>query len=166
MVDETRHEEIRRLLTRKTPEAMVATLPCYSIPFARNEKFFGRVSELQQCRDALNPTLCPNCSKGIALYGNGGVGKTSIALELAHFETSRRKAILWLAADEENKLADSFVQAALDLGLHEENADKKTDRDAVKNWLEKTGKCITPVNMSVKANCVDNLCSGAVALGF
>ena len=111
-------------------------LPCYSIPVLQNTGFFGREEELDFCKSTIAPN---NQFKGVLLHGIGGVGKTSIALELIYKEKSRRNIITWLDAEDKSKLAEGFVKFASDLGLHEEGANAKFDRDAVKTWLEKTG---------------------------
>lgn len=137
ILDQSRHEEIRKLLSIRPQVTMRVDLPCYSIPVLQNTEFLGRQEELDFCKTAIAPN---NHSKGVLLHGTGGVGKTSIALELVYQEKSRRNIITWLAAEDECKLAEGFVRIALDLGLHEEGANAKSDRHAVKTWLEKTSK--------------------------
>lgn len=137
ILDQSRHEEIHKLLIRRPQVTMRVNLPCYSISVLQNAAFFGRQEELNFCKTAIAPK---SHSKGVLLYGTGGVGKTSIALELVYQEKSRRNIITWVAAEDESKIAEGFVRIASDLGLHEEGANAKSDRDAVKTWLEKTCK--------------------------
>ena len=140
MVDETRHEEIKRMLTTNILQTP-GTLPCHSIPFGQNMGFFGRTNELQNCRNTLSPSNTLQRMRGVALYGVGGVGKTSIALQIAYEEKSRRSAIFWFAADDPAKLAEGFSDAAVKLDLHQANANATTDRNNLKGWLEKTSRC-------------------------
>ena len=76
----------------------------------------------------------------LALQGIGGVGKTSIALEFAYEEKDTRGVILWVAAENDDKLVRSLAEAAHDLDLHEEGADAAADCKVVVDWLSRAGK--------------------------
>ena len=68
------------------------------MPFARNEHFVGRDSQLKELTVRLNTNqLC----RRVAIWGLGGVGKTQIALEFAHKtrETSPECSIFWVYAN-------------------------------------------------------------------
>ena len=140
IVDETRHEEMKKILTTKILQTP-SRLPCHSIPFSQNMGFFGRTDELQYCSNALSLSGNLRRIRNVTLHGVGGVGKTSIALQIAHEEKSRRSAIFWIAADDPTKLAEGFSDAAVKLDLHQANGNAKIDRDNVKGWLEKTSGC-------------------------
>jgi len=102
--------------------------------------FHGRTAELQRCQDTLAPDPNRTNIPGMVLHGTGGVGKTSIALELTYRERSKREIILWLSADNDNKLAASFARVAGALGIHCQNAKPNADREAVLELLESTSK--------------------------
>lgn len=148
IVDNTRHEELKRMIAGNKTDT-TAKLPCYSIPFSANAGFFGRNAELGFCTDALNLSEPGTGPKGLALHGNGGIGKTSVALQLAYQEKAQRKVIIWIAADDIRKIFQGFVEAAAKLGLHRPNADAKADRDSVKDFLEKTSECSSPADLTL-----------------
>ena len=75
----------------------------------------------------------------LALHGTGGVGKTSIALEFAYEQKDTRGVILWVAAENEDKLVRSLAEAAHNLDLHEEGADAAGDCKVVVDWLSRAG---------------------------
>ncbi|KAI1617986.1 hypothetical protein EDD37DRAFT_676913 [Exophiala viscosa] len=143
-LDEKRHKDVKssqeeiKNLIKQGPTKMVPTLPCHSIPFIRNLNFFGRADELQACQNALKVTTTLHHIPTLVLYGIGGVGKTSIALEFIYQQKTSRKILLWISADDPTKIDDAFARAASKLGLHVENADAKRDREEVKNFLEHT----------------------------
>ncbi|RAO64269.1 uncharacterized protein BHQ10_000281 [Talaromyces amestolkiae] len=76
-----------------------------------------------------------------ALCGPGGMGKSQVAAEFVYRsnESLLFDAIIWISADEPVKLARSFDQAAVALGLVEaesiESRDHILTRDAVLGWL-------------------------------
>jgi hypothetical protein len=135
--DQSRHEEIRNLITRSRP-APVAKLPYFQIPLNQNSAFFGRSSELTHCTKVLAAPNNTHVPKTFVLHGIPGVGKTSVALAFACREKTRCQFILWLASDDVTKLARGFTYAAAGLGLHQENASAEEDREAVKRWLGST----------------------------
>ena len=75
----------------------------------------------------------------LALHGTGGVGKTSIALEFAYEQKDTRRVILWVAAENDDKLVRSLAEAAHNLDLHEEGADAAADCKVVVDWLSRAG---------------------------
>ena len=140
-VDESRHEEIKRLVSRsawpKTPR-----LPCHHIPYPPNRAFFNRRAELQTCRQAFATPSVSTSPVCLALHGIGGVGKTSIALQFAYEQKAQRGLVIWIAAEDEDKLVRSFAEAAGLLGLHEEGADTASDCKVLVTWLSRTGNSL------------------------
>lgn len=163
-LDSTRHEEIKRLLAASpSKEALSAKLPCYMIPFPRNQGFFSRDAELAFCCDELAATTnAVQTTKRLALHGVGGAGKTSIALEFAYQEMATRSVVIWVAADDATKMAERFVEVARELRLHGSNANADGDRRSVKEWLEQTSK--PPPLESGGHNTKSSLCNCSHAL--
>jgi hypothetical protein len=140
-LDETRHEEIKRLMASiPRNQSAISKLPCYMIPFPRNPGFFARDVELEFCRNELPVTASGQTTKCLSLHGVGGAGKTSIALEFAYQEKAKRSVVIWIAADDGTKMSERFVDVARELDIHQDNANAAGDRDAVKEWLERTSK--------------------------
>lgn len=70
------------LLQGKHPESVPDNLPRY------NDVFVGRKQEIARCLDALSPE---ERGWGVAIDGIGGIGKTVLALEVAHL--ARKQAL-------------------------------------------------------------------------
>ena len=78
--------------------------------------------------------------KIFALVGNGGMGKTQIALQHAHRPENNFKYVWWLRSEEPATLLDDYIGIAEDLKLPGWNL-RDTDQTikSVKRWLE--GEC-------------------------
>ncbi|CAH0023367.1 unnamed protein product [Clonostachys rhizophaga] len=127
-MDKSRHEEIKKLLNYKRPVPSVS-LPYFQLPLSEHLPFFGRVTELNRCAQALSTPSDIGAPKIFALHGLPGVGKTSIALDFSRREKPRYQIIIWLWSDEVTKLARGYVDAAAGLSLHQENASAQEDRE-------------------------------------
>ena len=113
-------------LPRKT-----AFVPRWNVPVAHNPFFTGRQKEMEDLRAVL-------ASGGrAALTGMGGVGKTQVATEYAHFHRNEYQAVLWVRAASPDVLISDFVALAtlLDLAQKEEREEKLVVA-AVRRWLE------------------------------
>ncbi len=100
-----------------------------------NPNFTGR----QKFLSALAQPLIQTASRPtiFALVGNGGMGKTQIALQHAHRQENGFKYVWWLRSEESATLLDDYVGIAEDLKLPGWDL-KDTDQTikAVKRWLE------------------------------
>src|ERR1700694_2968662 len=65
----------------KDGKAWKEKLPCFYVPFGRDEQFYGREDVLARIGKALDPSDGSERCRAFALHGMGGVGKTKIALQ-------------------------------------------------------------------------------------
>ncbi|KAH8821382.1 NB-ARC and TPR domain protein [Xylogone sp. PMI_703] len=136
-------------LTDFSLEIMDPKLPCFIMPLNRNRLFSGQKQLLEELNKYLLPTSDDSSvSDGsqigchlrtFALSGPGGIGKTQVAAEFVHSAKENFDAIIWVPADEPVKLAQSFSQVAVSLGLVQpdsmESRDQILTRGAVLGWL-------------------------------
>lgn len=130
-------------------DKMDPKLPCLVMPLNRNHVFSGQTEVLEQLEKYLSPMSDDYSSsedsetgshvRMFALCGPGGMGKSQVAAEFVYRSNGLFDAIIWISADEPVKLARSFDQAAVALGLVEaesmESRDHILTRDAVLGWL-------------------------------
>ena len=84
------------------------------VPFERKQDFVGRESILQQLMDRVPPYVDKDNCQRTAIVGLGGVGKTRIALEVAHcvHETDLESSVFWVPAVDRT----AFERAYRDIG--------------------------------------------------
>ena len=133
------HDQIRQivmLLGRK-----IDCLPS-EIPNIRNQAFYGRTALLTVISSRLSERNRKAGLAQVALFGLGGVGKTQIALEYAHDHFQDYKAIFWINAETNLKLAESFGAQAIALGLGNGDSPEQHDqwRQIFKKWLLDFGR--------------------------
>lgn len=125
----------------KDGQAQKGKLPCFYVPFGRDEQFYGREDILARIRKALDPGNGDERCRAFALHGMGGVGKTKIALQYVNSSRSKYDAIFWISADNSIKLTQSFLEISRRLGLSPDNDDAQDAVAAmakVKAWLTET----------------------------
>lgn len=158
-VDDARHSEIKALIENRNSQTPKVQLPCYLLPYARNSGYFGHKAALEACKQVLGSQYTPSSLQAYALYGVGGVGKTSVALECVYALKSTYNVILWFTADTRNKLLQGFTDAAKRL-FGSISADPDQDRERVLLWLCQTSayatrrlECMTNIRIQVKGGC-------------
>ncbi len=105
------------------------------LPHPPNPNFTGRHEFLSAlARSAAQAVSRP---KIFALVGNGGMGKTQIALQHAHNPENDFKYVWWLRSEEPATLLEDYISIARDLSLPGWNL-RDTDQTVknVKIWLE------------------------------
>ena len=125
----------------KDDKVLKEKLPCFYVPFGRDEQFYGREDILEKVRRALDPRDGDERCRALALHGMGGVGKTKIALQYVNSSRSKFDAIFWISADNSIKLTQSFLEISRRLGLSPDNDDAQDAVAAmakVKTWLTET----------------------------
>ena len=106
-------EEFQRLLSLSSGSQELGQLPCHMLPVAKNQRFFGRVTELHQIEEYLHPADTTDGLKSLAIYGPGGVGKTQVALAYAYSKVEELDAVFWVPAGTELALQQGFSQIAV-----------------------------------------------------
>jgi hypothetical protein len=134
------HNQILQIvmpLQRKTD-----CLPYENIPHIRNQAFHGRTALLTIISSWLSERNRKAGLAQVALFGLGGVGKTQIALEYAYDHFQDYKAIFWINAETNLKLAESFGAQAIALGLGNGDSPEQHDqwREIFKRWLLDCGR--------------------------
>lgn len=114
--------------------------PCREIPPER-EYFQGRTETLEAIKNHL--VKSDDHVRSFAIYGLGGVGKTSLALKFAHDCWTNRTydAIFWIKSETSFALKQSFTDIACRLNLPDaQHGDHDSNIIQVKNWLNQTRK--------------------------
>ncbi len=105
----------------------------------RNFRFTGREKLLQRLKAQLlegKPVVLTQRIPGL-----GGVGKTQVALEYAHRNSKRYRAVWWITAEERSSLVSEFASLAQSLGLGEKDEiEQRVVVDAVRRWLDANGE--------------------------
>ena len=126
-------EEIKNILNseKEAPKSLFKLHPA-------NPNFTGREKFLDELHQSLEQAV--SGQKIFALVGNGGMGKTQIALQHAHRPENNFKYVWWLRSEEPTTLLDDYIGIAEDLKLPGWNL-RDTDQTikSVKHWLE--GEC-------------------------
>jgi tetratricopeptide (TPR) repeat protein len=100
-----------------------------------NPNFTGREKFLDELHQSL--VQATSSPKIFALVGNGGMGKTQIALQHAHRPENDFKYVWWLRSEEPATLLDDYIGIAEDLKLPGWNLrDTEQTVKSVKRWLE------------------------------
>ncbi|KAL8781443.1 MAG: hypothetical protein Q9213_005995 [Squamulea squamosa] len=112
--------------------------PYYCMPHGVNSRFWGREDILLKLKDSLDPNVHEEGQRSVALWGMGGVGKTQVALRYASSSRQCFQTILWISADSNIQLLQSFREVASQLGIiqaHEATEDAMAAMMKVKTWL-------------------------------
>ncbi|KAK0947709.1 hypothetical protein LTR29_000966 [Friedmanniomyces endolithicus] len=130
------HTQISARLQDQLPKPVTNAL---MVPHARNPIFTGRDGLLSDIHGGLVGSSFPlennGDMKSMALYGIGGIGKTQLAVEYAYRHCSSYNFIIWLRAETEMELAQSFADAARSLGLAASGDSLQDSVEAFRRWL-------------------------------
>jgi hypothetical protein len=99
---------------------------------ARNRNFVGRADMLEKLQAALGGRSDGITSKAEAIHGLGGVGKTQLALEYAHWHAAEYQLIWWVSARQTSMAVAALAALARQLGL----PDKANQREQVADLLQ------------------------------
>ncbi|KAK4100508.1 hypothetical protein N658DRAFT_408297, partial [Parathielavia hyrcaniae] len=92
----------------------------YLVPSLRNKNFTGRSAILEDIQQRL--FLRQECRK-LAIFGLGGVGKTQVALQLAHWarENQPDHSIFWVPALSVASFTQSYLEIGQCIGVQKKN---------------------------------------------
>ncbi|KAK1750108.1 hypothetical protein QBC47DRAFT_353907 [Echria macrotheca] len=111
------------------------TRRAFSVPRARNTRFFGRTVELNQLKDNLAPD--PHQQRSCVLHGMTGVGKSQVALQFCYTRRNDFAHIIWVEAEDEMRLAETFSKIPHKAGsasIHHTSA-ILSHIEAAQDWL-------------------------------
>src|SRR5581483_4191472 len=123
--------------TRMFLEASLTSLvPRWCIPLPRNPFFTGREPFLSALHQALGGRSTGTSNRLYALRGLGGVGKTQVALEYAYRYALEYTAVLWVRADNAERICASHLKIAELLQLPVcRQTDPEQIAQIVQRWL-------------------------------
>ncbi|KAI0869266.1 P-loop containing nucleoside triphosphate hydrolase protein [Hypoxylon argillaceum] len=121
----------------------LATLPCYVYPTTRTHRFFDRTDDIIGMDRFFNNAIPESSAQfqALALYGIGGVGKSSIALRYAEMRIRNKDldAMFWVGGEKENTMRQGFTDIAVRLKLPgAQLRDHDKNRSLSLDWLEQT----------------------------
>ncbi|KAJ6010017.1 hypothetical protein N7522_005033 [Penicillium canescens] len=104
-------------------------------------RFFDRVDVFEKLDQSFNDTEIPLVFKAVALWGMGGIGKSSIAMRYVSTKIQENKydAIFWVHGEKSASLRQSFNDIAMKLKLPNaspQNHDENLER--VQEWFQFT----------------------------
>ncbi|PYI10351.1 kinesin [Aspergillus sclerotiicarbonarius CBS 121057] len=111
----------------------------FMMPYARNPGFVGREHTLSQLAERIMPL--GKAHSRVALYGLGGVGKTQIAIELAHqvHEAHPDASVFWIHANSIARFQEGYHDILRECDIENPGDKNYNNLTLVKQWLEK--KC-------------------------
>ena len=116
------------------PKATTGLPPTWNVPHASNRFFTGRDVEMNRLRVSLESNQAAAVTQAIA--GNGGIGKTTLAVEYCYAFAGKYTAIWWLHAELASTLIDDLAQLAVQLKLAApDERDLAAAAKAALHWL-------------------------------
>ncbi|KAF2727809.1 HET-domain-containing protein [Polyplosphaeria fusca] len=110
------------------------------IPFSQNDQFVGRESQLAKLKAMLFGRK--RATTKIAIMGPAGIGKSQLALEVAHSTRQRDKnwSVFWIDASDVDSLYRSYTSIAQKLDIPGWDDNKADVRQLVKAYLSGKGE--------------------------
>ena len=118
-----------------------AKLPCLVRPTIRTSRFFDRDDVIGKIEHYFNQVDIDASFRSLALYGLGGVGKSSIALRFAEAKYRRGEldAMFWVYSEKLVTIRQSFTDIAMRLKLPDARpGDHDENHSLVLDWLQHT----------------------------
>jgi tetratricopeptide (TPR) repeat protein len=117
------------------PQFPTVLPPIWNVPFRRNPTFTGRDGELAQLAGALQAGGTAAITQ--VLQGQGGVGKTSLAVEYAYRQRTLFDTVWWMRAEEPATLVGDYANLGVSCRVADPGeADQQIAAIAVRRWLE------------------------------
>ncbi|KAK0747419.1 pfs domain-containing protein [Apiosordaria backusii] len=116
---------------------------CLMLPHTRLTRCFDRLDVFDDLDRVLGPATRDSPFRSVALYGLGGVDKSSVALSYmeARYKDNTYDICLWVRGEKTTSLRQSFTDIALRLKLP--GAQQQTPDDnliLVQDWFQSTGR--------------------------
>src|SRR5215213_1641438 len=134
------------------PSIFPGDLPSiWNIPQQRNPDFYGRDGLLAELRASFKGS-----ARGVAVYGQGGVGKTQVAIEYAYRHASDYKLVWWVRAEESASLTADYASLyrKLELDPKDTNDQSYMSRE-VRGWLEENDGWLLVFDNAVRPEDID-----------
>jgi hypothetical protein len=128
--------------TMSQPEEQ-AKLPCVILPAIRTSRFFDRTDVIEKMDHHFNQADPDSTFRSLALYGLGGVGKSSVALRFVESKIRRGEldAMFWVYSEKLVTIRQSFTDIAMQLKLPDARPKDHDENHAlVLRWLQHTRK--------------------------
>ena len=125
---------------RSQPEES-ANLPCVILPSIRTSRFFDRTDVISKIEEHFSKVDADRSFRSLALYGLGGVGKSSIGLRYVEAKLLRGEldAMFWVHSEKPVTIRQSFTDIALRLKLPDARLKDHDECHAlVLSWLQHT----------------------------
>jgi KaiC/GvpD/RAD55 family RecA-like ATPase len=110
-------------------------------PATRTSRFFDRSDVVEKMNAFFSKAESERSFLSLALYGLGGVGKSSIAMKFAEDKLERREldCIFWVHSEKPVSIRQSFTDIAMRLKLPDaQPKDHDENHALVLNWLQQT----------------------------
>jgi hypothetical protein len=115
-------------------------LPCHTIPFAKNRRFFERTALLDALRTQLDHNEEEPEFRSFVLWGMPGIGKTQTALAYAYERKEKgTPQVFWINAELPMDILKGFTKIAMELNMRGVKPDThEQNKIQVLFWLERT----------------------------
>jgi TIR domain/NB-ARC domain len=114
----------------------------------RTSELVGRETLVRRIQDEL---FAPPGHR-VALIGEGGVGKTALAVEFAGQRSDNYEVVAWLHAEESTQLHWEYAELAPAVGLPQ--TDVETNRAAFRNWLRDNDRWLLVFDNAVTCDAI------------
>ncbi len=120
--------------------SVAATAPPIVVPQLKiaSQSLRGRAELLEYAGEFIGAPQ-PGVAGGprvTVLYGLGGVGKTTLALEIAHRAIQNDRKVWWIPADESESMRSALYALAFSLGARDEDFDHAHPSDVLWRYLD------------------------------
>ncbi len=110
-------------------------------PSTRTLRFFDRTDVVEKMNAFFSKVDSERSFLSLAIYGLGGVGKSSVAMKYAEDKLDRREldCMFWIHSEKPVSIRQSFTDIAMRLGLPDARPkDHDENHVLVLNWLQQT----------------------------
>ncbi|TVY82554.1 hypothetical protein LSUE1_G002863 [Lachnellula suecica] len=127
--------------SRKVSQQEELTFPVIVRPSTRTSRFFDRTDVVGKMNSFFSKSDPQRSFLSLAIYGLGGVGKSSVAMRFAEGKLDRREldCMFWIHSEKPVSIRQSFTDIAMRLKLPDARPkDHEENHVLVLNWLQQT----------------------------